>query len=435
MVNPWPEEANLKSSKQAMAGHATPFPYSEDQLASCATSPLVSHLLNKRSSNESHVHQTRATKNTSGNATDCRVLFLNHAAHFDRPDLTAEEDRFWTARSEEWAESSGLSSRIDAFLRSVAFVYEHNLDRGRHRVALNRFSDLQKEELPLIPSASSHGVGSESDAFDVSGFDGFSMDFWLKDVAVNLNRHNPTYIHLDSEDLILKLGKRIRRNRPQNFEATTSQGSITMSAVTPSPSTASSYSLNRLLSILTSHKGFLGIFDSWWWIGGGHGSKEQTTITESPQPQFEEHSSNSDARLSSKSNTYSSKSGDNSFVLDEENEMGGLEDRIRKGDGGWDTYLNWATEDNPDGAAIVHDAMDQVSHICPRNIPLLYLLVADFREFGIIRGCAALVGPFLRWAVWKHPSLATWLTWPTKRHTNTLHRLVITRGKICEHCP
>ncbi|KAL3779366.1 hypothetical protein HJC23_005226 [Cyclotella cryptica] len=402
-----------------------------DQLASCATSPLVSHLLNKRSSNESHVHQTRATKNTSGNATDCRVLFLNHAAHFDRPDLTAEEDRFWTARSEEWAESSGLSSRIDAFLRSVAFVYEHNLDRGRHRVALNRFSDLQKEELPLIPSASSHGVGSESDAFDVSGFDGFSMDFWLKDVAVNLNRHNPTYIHLDSEDLILKLGKRIRRNRPQNFEATTSQGSITMSAVTPSPSTASSYSLNRLLSILTSHKGFLGIFDSWWWIGGGHGSKEQTTITESPQPQFEEHSSNSDARLSSKSNTYSSKSGDNSFVLDEENEMGGLEDRIRKGDGGWDTYLNWATEDNPDGAAIVHDAMDQSYNYNPDH--RYFLLTFTSGSCWAVSALGSMEASIARNMAYMAYEEAYKHTSPSRYHTREdLRALSITAAQVIE---
>ena len=134
-----------------------------------------------------------------------------------------------------------------------------------------------------------------------------------------------------------------------------------MSAASPSPSTPSIYSLNKLLSILTPHQGFQGIFDSWWWIGGGHGTKEQTKITESSQPPLAEHSTHSDSRLSSKSNPDSAKSASNSFVVDEENEMGGLEDRIKNDDRGWDTYLNWATEDNPDGVPIVHDAMDQVS--------------------------------------------------------------------------
>ncbi|KAL7483437.1 hypothetical protein ACHAW6_009087 [Cyclotella cf. meneghiniana] len=349
-----------------MAAHATPFSYSEDQLASCATSPLVLHLLNE-GRKESHVHHNGGAKNISGNVTDCRVLFLQHAAHFGRPDLTEEEDRFWKARSREWAESSGLSSRIDAFLRSVAFVYEHNLEPGNHRVALNRFSDLKSEDLPLVKAASLNRVGNDFREFEHLDREDelFSLDFWFKDLAINSNRHRPAFINLDTENLIFELGEKIRRNRRQNFDA---QGSISLSAASPSPATPSNYSLNRLLSIFTPHKFFQGIFDSWWWIGGGHGSKEQTKITESPQPPMEEHSTHSDSRLSSKSNPESAKSASNSFVLDEENEMGGLEDRIKKDDGGWDTYLNWATEDNPDGVPIVHDAMDQcINRDCARN--------------------------------------------------------------------
>lgn len=100
---------------------------------------------------------------------------------------------------------------------------------------------------------------------------------------------------------------------------------------------------------------------------------------------MEEHSTHSDSRLSSKPNPETAKSASNSFVLDEENEMGGLEDRIKKDYGGWDTYLNWATEDNPDGVPIVHDAMDQVSDMKYSLIVSLkccFLLIVINRDCG-----------------------------------------------------
>lgn len=59
----------------------------------------------------------------------------------------------------------------------------------------------------------------------------------------------------------------------------------------------------------------------------------------------------------------------------------------------WDTYLNWSTEDNPDGVGIVHDAMDQVSCFCLRekerdfcfailNGCIPYFHTHPFRDFG-----------------------------------------------------
>ena len=54
---------------------------------------------------------------------------------------------------------------------------------------------------------------------------------------------------------------------------------------------------------------------------------------------------------------------DDSSLLDKENKMGGLvEETVGSDDGGsddWETYLNWATTDNPDGVAVVHEVMDQ----------------------------------------------------------------------------
>lgn len=54
------------------------------------------------------------------------------------------------------------------------------------------------------------------------------------------------------------------------------------------------------------------------------------------------------------------------FSLDKKNKLDGLEDDGAKDDDDddedndtWGRYLNWATEDNPDGVPIVHPAMDQ----------------------------------------------------------------------------
>ena len=54
-----------------------------------------------------------------------------------------------------------------------------------------------------------------------------------------------------------------------------------------------------------------------------------------------------------------------SFLLDKQNELGGLEIYQNDGSSGGDindpyeTYLNWATGDNPDGVPIVHPPVDQ----------------------------------------------------------------------------
>ena len=42
-------------------------------------------------------------------------------------------------------------------------------------------------------------------------------------------------------------------------------------------------------------------------------------------------------------------------------ELDGIEEDENAKEDEWARYLNWATEDNPDGVGVVHDAMDQVS--------------------------------------------------------------------------
>jgi hypothetical protein len=265
--------------------HSIPFTYSTTQFDSCAK-----HLL---------------PNSPSSNLDDCRELFIQHAVHYKRDSLSDEEERFWKSHREDGGEVPvSPSRRIEAFLESVKFVYLHNSE-GRHEVALNRFSDLTVEELPLVPAAAE---GSEST------YNNSSLH-WLDEL-----QQPSSFLPLDSEEIIRKLGERLR------------------------PKSTRQSPFRHLF-----HRNFLGIFDSWWWIGDRHDDTDPST------QRMEKHSHRSSIDHSS--------SNQKSFVVDKDNERNGIEDPNddEGGNDRWERYLNWATSDNPDGVGIVHEAMDQVS--------------------------------------------------------------------------
>jgi hypothetical protein len=59
----------------------------------------------------------------------------------------------------------------------------------------------------------------------------------------------------------------------------------------------------------------------------------------------------------------------------EKNEIDGIEDYHDEVEDRWERYLNWSTEDNPDGVGIVHDAIDQVGVVYMLCCVLLLLLL------------------------------------------------------------
>lgn len=230
--------------------------------------------------------------------------------------MTSDEESFFRSWTEGGFSSdirSGASPRIRAFLNSVKFVHSHN-DLGGHKVGLNRFSDLTPDELPLAEQ--SNNKREEVD--------------WLTS-----SNATGAFIDLDTDDLIAEYAERLRRNRLQRKAFTYSTSPSKMEQIT--------FFFSRV---------YTGILDSWWWIGGGHGSNSGSQATP-----IEEHSRHS--HHSSSPSKYTTQHSDN-FVLDKGNEMDGLQGDERK-EADWERYLNWSTEDNPDGVAIVHEAMDQAS--------------------------------------------------------------------------
>ncbi|KAL3784141.1 hypothetical protein ACHAW5_005650 [Stephanodiscus triporus] len=213
-------------------------------------------------------------------------------------------------------DSGMISPRIEAFLRSVIFVHEHN-GMGGHRVALNRFSDMLSHELPLM----SQSVGVPSS--DSSSFGGGDFEFMrsaLDDIfpfnqhAMTSEERGPTFVSLDSDEVILKFWENLGRIHEHSAQSNHVRGT--------------SY-IDKLRSML----------DSWRWMGGEHRVEQIDPPAAHPL----------------------TRSTRGSFLLDKENELGGLEDEDGSShhDERWDRHLNWATEDNPDGVRIVHDAMDQ----------------------------------------------------------------------------
>jgi hypothetical protein len=292
-----------------MEAHAIPFTYSETQLNACA-----SYLLNESTHLENGIQP-------------CHDLFVQHAAHYGRPPLSDEELLYWNQHGIESA-MEAPSKRIRAFLDSVKFVHRHNRLDG-HTVGLNRFSDLAEDELPFSnAAASSSGSINKKD----------NKSNWSQELEALSQK---AFIEIDSEELIMELGAKIRR---------TAQYSTTQSQEQSTSSTSYSF-LRQIMSLLHKPSYYTGLFDSWWWIGERHDnqSPQQTTA------QIEEHTHHT-----SSSHSASKQTQGNSFVIDKKNEMDGIEEDENAKEDEWVRYLNWATEDNPDGVGIVHEAMDQV---------------------------------------------------------------------------
>lgn len=87
----------------------TGFPYDENVLSSCV----------------------------AGNEDDCSKIFYQHQSHYQRESISG----------------SGLKNipleRYQKFKENAEFIHNLNLQNHSHRVALNQFSDLLDDELPL----------------------------------------------------------------------------------------------------------------------------------------------------------------------------------------------------------------------------------------------------------------------------------------------
>ncbi|KAL9185737.1 hypothetical protein ACHAXT_003514 [Thalassiosira profunda] len=319
--------------------HDAPFRYDDALVASCAATPLARSLIDGGRENDVNAptplrrQQSRRDVNR-----DCRTLFERHASHYRRPPLTDEEDTFWDAwanislvdAADETAGPSDISpsSRIEAFLRSVLFVHEHNR-RGTHRVGLNRFSDLLHHELPLMSAGSDvPPMGGGVEPLEVSAALDNLLPLDLLQSHQGMGAKGPAFVPLGDDESIMKLGEKMRRVQQQPYRS------------------------GNLSDIPRLHSGsrLLQSFrDAWWWIGGLNLRDRENA---SGDDSLSRHSSREYKKAESK---------DNSFLDDKKKDFdGGLEekDESTKTEN-WDHHLDWATEDNPDGVPLVHPAMDQ----------------------------------------------------------------------------
>lgn len=296
--------------------HETPFTYNNSLVASCATSPLARSLISAGIL-FSPPHNENHHPDHDGSTSDCLTLLQQHASHYNRSAFSSKERRFWG----EWVNTDGfysdkidgatqiedVSTRHETFLHNVMFVHAHNTDENmNHKVALNRFADVPVSEFPNV--SSQHDSTQHQNPPLVFNFD------------------DPMFLHLNNEELIMEIGSKIQRRQTINQASSTSfLGNIVQS-----------------------------IKDSWWWSSGGQlSSNRHSSSSSSPhiKPSKKKETKQQDDKWS------------DSFLLDKQNELGGLENdqNDNNGDTGdqYKTYLNWATEDNPDGVAIVHPSVDQ----------------------------------------------------------------------------
>ena len=92
------------------------------------------------------------SQNSASSPSCCLELFDQYSRHYGRRHTAAET--FFVDHDDDGFE---LGNRIEAFLRSVHFVYQHNNNNSSnnnniHTVALNRFSDLHPDEIFATPT-------------------------------------------------------------------------------------------------------------------------------------------------------------------------------------------------------------------------------------------------------------------------------------------
>lgn len=301
--------------------YEAPFKYDNSLVASCAASSLARSLILSRqdgmhdgifspSLNENLLHHHH-----HGNTRDCLTLLTQHASHYNRPAHSSKERRFWdlwTNINEDDFDAGhamkDMSTRHEAFLHNVIFIHQHNNDeRMNHKVALNQFSDVPLSD---FPQPTQHPPPM-------------------------VNFDDPMFLRLNDEEVIMDVGSNIQRRLKQTSFVEHIIHSIKELWRWVGGEQLSSFFEDIIHSIE----------ESWWWVGDQLISKHSSSHRREPSKKAKRDIEKSD-----------------SFLVEKQHELGGL--KSNEDDGSdindpYKTYLNWATEDNPDGVPIVHPPVDQ----------------------------------------------------------------------------
>mmetsp|Transcript_29655 Transcript_29655/g.48929 ORF Transcript_29655/g.48929 Transcript_29655/m.48929 type:complete len:654 (-) Transcript_29655:63-2024(-) len=242
---------------------------------------------------------------------DCETLYQQHASHYygrqrRRQLLSVSED-----------------ARYQRFLESVHLVHTHNQRADiHHTIGLNQFSDLNEKELPLAStkSATTTASSNNEDVWKAAGFDmevdliqlssdGGDDDTILEFAALHDRSSNRRQLrnHHGGHH-----GRHHHHNHKKNHDKI---------KVYVNPNDDNKWST----------------LDST--VAAAEGHQVHIVATEMELNHYR-YDDDDDGAMTS----------DNRMVTDDDNVIDNF-----------DTNLNWASEENPDGVSIVHDASDQGS--------------------------------------------------------------------------
>jgi hypothetical protein len=132
-----------------MTGRA--FTYDDKLLRECAGSNLAAFVASE-APRDNPIQGVYAEISSATDDDSCISLFRQHAAHYGRQHSPEDErlERLSSGNNTvSFPVSYLLGQKLHNFVRNVAFVYDHNFvaEGQSHRVALNRFADLHSSEV------------------------------------------------------------------------------------------------------------------------------------------------------------------------------------------------------------------------------------------------------------------------------------------------
>ena len=282
-----------------------------------------------------------------------------------------------------------LGNRMDAFLRSVHFVYQHNTNNDVHQVALNRFSDLPPHEIFSTAVSTTTATTQTDPIHNLWGER--SLRHYYRRRRRHLMEETEAFWSFASDTPI-----------PSSMSNADRNGGVTVLLSTPEQ-------IMWVAANLTIGKGSINKLYKYHKDDQKHNSQAYNlypvTISIPAENQLPSNDKNNfaatpaitpdmdGALLSIKSNKNvpqnkkSSKKDDRDFVEHDTDAVQPTSKTFRK-------HLNWATHNNPDGVPIVNEPFDQVRvfflqrrlECCRLTGSLTHFTIHFCSFFGRVRG-------------------------------------------------
>lgn len=279
------------------------FYYGDELLHSCLSSELAFNFKQNISYHDSATI-TDCPFREKKKDEPCCTLFQMHQSHYQR---SSSDDFNGKVRA----------SRFQTFMESVFFVHKYNSENNSHQVTLNQFSDLTHSDLPLKdfpPIFLHHGTTSKT-KFQ--------------------NNHTSLLRNIDQKDF---------ENSKYDDDNIFSLGKISSDIF------SHKLHIESYLANVSTHLNG----ESFWLEKIDSQDKNKQTLSASLENQKESsRKSFSQDFPRHLTEVLIDKRPDYQVHQFHENTN---EDDVK---GNWSRYLNWATEDNPDGVSIVHPPEDQ----------------------------------------------------------------------------